>query len=288
MIRQSWLAARSLLRRPVVSLLGAAYANTPGSRTILNAYVTDPPSRERAFTLFAGEWSSEIPGYGLGHVTLFDDDRIRWIEQQCGGFRGKRILELGPLEGGHTYMMARAGAADIVSIEANRRAFLKCLIVQNVLKFNADFRLGDFRPYLANCTEAYDLLIASGVLYHMTDPVGLLRDAARVSRSIALWTHYYDAAMVDARPELRKKFGRSPRRETIGSRQLLLYRYQYRDALGWAGFCGGSAPTSYWLTRDGLLGVLGDFGFEVAIGDDARDHQNGPALLLFASRRAPG
>jgi len=149
-------------------------------------YISDPPSREAAFRIFDGAWSSNVPGYGLGSAQLFDDHRIKWIEEQCGGVKGKHILELGPLEGGHTYMLSRSGAASIKSIESNTTAFLKCLIVQNALKFNADFILGDFRPYLDTCTDTYDLLIASGVLYHMTDPVKLLQDMAKVSRSIGI------------------------------------------------------------------------------------------------------
>ena len=41
------------------------------------------------------------------------------------GVDGRRVLELGPLEGGHSYMLQRAGAARVLAIEANTRAFLK-------------------------------------------------------------------------------------------------------------------------------------------------------------------
>jgi hypothetical protein len=76
--------------------------------------------------------------------------------------------------------MVSRGAAHITSIESNTRAFLKCLIVKNALNFDVDLRLEDFRPFLATCRETYDLVLASGVLYHMTDPVQLLTDMARV------------------------------------------------------------------------------------------------------------
>jgi SAM-dependent methyltransferase len=277
-------AARSVVRRLGRFQKTAEPPEITGKAGILDAYVTDPPSHEHSFKLFEGEWSSDIPGYGFGHARLFDDHRIRWFDEQSGGLKGKRILELGPLEGAHTYMMARAGAASIVSIEANTRAFLKCLIVQNALKFEADFRLGDFRPYLASCADDYDLLVASGVLYHMAEPVTLLRDAARVCRAVGIWTHYYDPAIILGQEQLRVKFDAEPRCEQVGSRQVVSYRYSYLDALQWQGFCGGSAPTSYWLTRDSLLGALTELGFDVVVGEDARDHPNGPALLLYAKR----
>jgi hypothetical protein len=256
----------------------------PAARNILNEYVTDAYGDDLPFKIFDNEWSSDIPGYGLGKSRLFDDNRIIWIEKQCGGFAGMRILELGPLEGGHTYMMARGGAAHITSIEGNKRAFLKCLIVRDALNFEANFRLGDFRKYLAETTEIYDLLIASGVLYHMLEPVKLITDAARVAHSLAIWTHYYDADIIGRQPDIARTFDAEPRIERFGSRDVMSYRHSYGNALHWQGFCGGSAPDSYWLTRDSLFGALDDLGFAVTVGDETPDHVNGPAILIFASR----
>ncbi len=251
---------------------------------ILDSYVSGAPTPAKAFEMFAGEWSSEIPGYGMGSIPLFSDARITWFIAQCGGIEGKRVLELGPLEGGHTYMMARAGAAHITSIEANTRAFLKCLIVQNALKFKADFLLGDFAEYLSDCGEVYDLAVASGVLYHMNKPVDLLRDLARTSDNIGIWTHYYDAEVILANELLKRKFDPEPQMEQLGTRQIISHRQHYLEALQWSGFCGGSAPTSYWLTRDSLLGALTELGFTVTVHADDKDHQNGPAMTLFARR----
>ena len=251
----------------------------------LDFYVGDPPSYQAAFELFEGEWSSDVPGYGGGHARLFDDGRIKWFAERCGGFQGKRVLELGPLEGGHPSMIARAGAASVTAIEANGGAFLKCLIVQNALGFKADFMLGDFSKYLEHCEIKFDVIVASGVLYHMSDPVRLLQNAARVTNSIGLWTHYYDEQIVRGRADLQKKFDKVPQIEQFGSREIKLFKQSYLEALRWKGFCGGSASTSYWLTKESLLGLLEELGFEVAIGEDAKTHANGPAMTLFATRR---
>jgi hypothetical protein len=95
--------------------------------SILDSYINEAPSHQAAFRVFEGEWSSNVPGYGCGSAGVFDDNRIKFFAEQCGGFQGKRVLELGPLEGGHTSMIANAGAANITAIESNTRAFLKCL-----------------------------------------------------------------------------------------------------------------------------------------------------------------
>jgi SAM-dependent methyltransferase len=253
--------------------------------SILDSYINEPPSHQAAFRLFEGEWSSNVPGYGCGSGGLFNDHRIKFFAEQCGGFQGKRVLELGPLEGGHTSMIANAGATNVTAIESNTRAFLKCLIVQNALKFKANFVLGDFGRYLEQCDEKFDVVIASGVLYHMSDPVRLLENAAKVTDYIGLWTHYYDPKIINDREDLRRKFEASPRVENLGRRQIELYQQSYLDALQWKGFCGGSAPTSYWLTRDSLLAVLEELGFDCEIRDDSKTHPNGPAMTVFASRR---
>jgi SAM-dependent methyltransferase len=276
------LLSETLSLRQRVTVLEREAARNDAS--ILDVYVTDPPSRRAALAIFEGAWSSKIPGYGFGHTPLFDDERVRWFEERCGGVKGKRILELGPLEGGHTYMLAKAGAASITSIESSRAAFLKCLAVQNVLKFEADFILGDFRPFLATCTDTYDLLVASGVLYHMTEPVKLLQDMAKVARAIGIWTHYYDADVILGRADLAKHFEPEPRVQRVGGRDVVSYKQSYLKALQWKGFCGGPAPISYWLTRDGLLGVLEDLGLQVEISADHKGHPNGPCMTLFASR----
>jgi Protein of unknown function (DUF1698) len=247
---------------------------------------TSVASAAAAFELFKGEWASDIPGFGMGELALFDDPRVHWLGKQLGGFAGKRILELGPLEGAHSWMMSRAGAAQIVAIEANVRAFLKCLIVKNALKFDADFWLGDFCAYLANTNHSYDFVLASGVLYHIIEPVQLLADVARVAPRVGLWTHYYDRDVMSARAELRTRFARAPRVERFRGREVVTFEQRYVHPVGSPWFRGGPAEVSRWLTRESLLAVLDALGFHCVIHEDTKEHPNGPALLIYAS--APG
>jgi SAM-dependent methyltransferase len=247
-------------------------------------FLTDAPDIRNTFDLFKDEWSSNIPEYGYGPVGLFNDHRIHWFMDQCGGVAGKKVLELGPLEGAHTKMISDAGG-DVTAIEANTRAFMKCLVIQNAFKFKANFLLGDFRPYLSTCADQYDLLMACGVLYHMTDPVKLLSDAGRVSRAIGVWTHYYDAEVIQGSDVLRPKFDAVPKRIRLGTRLIEMHEQNYLEATKWKGFCGGTAPTSYWFTRQSLLDVLEELKFDVTIHEDEKHHPNGPCITLFARTR---
>jgi hypothetical protein len=250
------------------------------------------PTPENAVNLFAGQWSSRLPApYQAltgANAGLFEDERITFAESQFG-FKGMRVIELGPLEGGHTYMLDRLGAEEVISIEANKDAFLRCLVAKELLGIpSARFLCGDFVAYLRDAAEKslrWDLCLAVGVLYHQQDPVALLQLATQVSDRLFLWTHYYDADVVAGRPDLIRKFSASEEHVTGGFRHTL-HRWEYLDALGWSGFCGGSSNWVSWLSRDDLFGALDHFGFRVTGTDfDEKDHQNGPAICIAAEKR---
>jgi len=244
------------------------------------------PAPSNALDIFQGQWSAAIPGFGYGTAMLTESPHVRFFEQQIGGFSGKRILELGPLEASHTYTMSKAGAAHILAIEANKNAFLKCLIVQELLAIeNADFLLGDFYKYLTSSPPRFDAILASGVLYHMADPLGLIEGATRASDSIGVWTHYFDAERIRSRSDLSEKFDSSSQIVSFHGRTIDRHTQRYLDATEWAGFCGGSSPTSVWLTKEGILSAFDSLGFEVVVGQDEPDHPNGPAFSFVARKR---
>jgi len=256
---------------------------------ILDQYLHNAPSSQNCLDIFKGEWASKMP-MDLSHLsagvsTLFEDSRIHWIAEQFGGFENRKILELGPLEAGHTYMMERMGAASITAIEANTRAYLKCLVIKEILDLKcAHFLLGDFVEYLKQQPERFDICVASGVLYHMRNPVELLFLISQASERIFLWTHYYDAAILEEKPHIADRFTEQVVVEYQGFRHSL-YRQEYREALGFSGFCGGSLPFSSWMERNDIISYLKLLGFaDININFDHPDHPNGPCFAIAASR----
>jgi SAM-dependent methyltransferase len=267
------------LVRPLIQRIGHLWGRSPQFRDL---YSRETPTPATAFTIFQNEWSSAVPGFEAGKSTLFEDDRVRWLESQFGSLQGKRVLELGPLEGGHTTMMERAGA-EIVSIEANQRSFLKCLVVKNALHLKTEFLYGDFCRYLESAPpRSFDLVLASGVLYHMKEPLKLLHEVARVGNAFGVWTHYYDAAIIGATP----RFDPHPQFHMLDGKTVEVYQQNYLFAVTAKGFCGGSAPTSYWLTREGMLDYAKSLGFEVRVGAEDVNHPAGPCILFFAKRKS--
>lgn len=301
---RTWCAARQTgretgrqvgpaLRRLGRSAASRAFARVTGkvlvSGSILDQYVRAAPSPQNALDIFAGEWASRLPApfdtLRAGAVPLFEDARITWAAEQFGGFAGKTVLELGPLEGAHTTMLERLGATSITAIEANTRAYLKCLIVKELLDLQrAHFLCGDFVAYLRANQERFDVAVANGVLYHMPDPVELLALLARATDHLLLWTVYYDADVLARSPHIARRFAGSAPAEYEGFRYTR-HRYEYREALIVEGFCGGAHSFSHWLSRDDILGALRHFGLsDIAINFDHPDHPSGPAFALVARR----
>lgn len=259
------------------------------SGSILDAYVKTAPSVQTAIDIFKDEWASHFPAalgvpVQAGAIPLFEDGRIVWGINELGGINGFRVLELGPLEGGHSYMLEVYGAASVLSIEGNTRAYLKCLIAKEVLDMKrVRFLCGDFVEYLKESSEQFDLILSSGVLYHMRNPAELIALLARHTNRITLWTHYYDER-IQSDPNIRSKFPSHAPAETEGFRHTL-YRQEYQASLSFSGFCGGSEEYSNWLSRAELLNCLSYFGFkDIKIGHEQPDHPHGPCFALVATK----
>jgi hypothetical protein len=248
-------------------------------------YETRFPKPSNAIDLFEGEWSCDIPAFSRGRTRFFDDPRIGLWEDAAGGFAGKRILELGPLEASHTYVLERRGAADILAIEANAHAFLRCLVVKELLGLKARFLLGDFCKYLRASTTTFDLILASGVIYHMMEPLSLIENLTKNSAVIAVWTHYYDREILTGHKEINRKYTHVPVAATFHGANIDLYEQSYFDVIQRPGFCGGIETTSMWLTRPGIETAFDRLGFEVQVVLEEPSHSNGPAFAFVAKRR---
>jgi hypothetical protein len=203
---------------------------------------------------------------------------------------GLRVLELGPLDGGHTAMLERAGAARVDAIEANRLAFLRCLVTKELLGLSAArFHLGDFSRGLGSAEGRYDLAVASGVLYHMADPVGLLERLSGAAERLFLWTHVVDPAAMPAGDPRRGAFTGAVEEVRRGGVALRLHERCYHGSEADPAFCGGPRDRHVWMEREGLLALLGQLGYgRVEIAHDDPDAAGGPALSILARRDVGG
>ena len=253
-------------------------------------YIRTAPSDQNAIDIFKEEWSSKFPDNfklaASGVADLFEDQRIIWAEELGINFKDKRILELGPLEAGHTWMMDKRGAKEIIAIEAHERAFLKCLVVKEVAQISsARFLHGNFDEYLTNTKEHFDICLASGVLYHSSHPTQLLDSICRHCDSIILWTHYFDKeAILTHGPDLLSRFEPAIQINHEGG-PINQHPFKYQDEASKDAFCGGLETQSQWLEKAGIESILASNGFEITgTGFDHPHHPNGPAFALIASK----
>lgn len=283
-------ALKKRSREIISRLRNAYYLLFAPHKGTLNQYNSAFPHPQHILNLFENEWVSSFPhpfqSLKAGVYPLFEDARIEWGIQQLGGVENQKILELGPLEGGHSYMLQKQGAASIVAVEANPRAYLRCLVVKQLMKLErVDFLFGDFNEYLRHHSDQFDMCFASGVLYHMKNPIELLALMAKKSRGIFLWTQYYDPEICST-PSLKSKFLAPHLKEVEGFKHAL-YPFKYGSSRSWSTFIGGPAKTSCWLTRQDILKGLHHFGFtKIHINFEKVDASLGPSFSLVAQKES--
>jgi len=218
--------------------ISAASARSVSDNPVLDEYVVGTPCAQNAVDALPG-WNLALPpqaGVAAGHGAFYNDPRILWALKQFGSIEGRKILELGPLEASHTWLLEQHGPSEIHAIEANKLSYLRCLVVKELVELKtAKFYLGDFNKWLENVEQRYDLVVASGVLYHMDDPIGLLERIAKRTDAFYLWTHYMsDEAMPDGDPRPTRR-ARAPLQAVVLRRvaeQVVLRRHSRSASLG--------------------------------------------------------
>ncbi len=244
----------------------------------LPAFVTSRPCHQNAVDLFKERgWVCRLPVEGIrsGDTRPFDcDRRPQMVVDVCGRIDGFKILELGPLEGGHTYQLERLGAGSILGIEASPEFYLKSLITKEILGLKARFLLGDFNLYLEETEERYDLVFASGVLYHMKDPIHTLSLISRVAPRVFIWSHYVPKSTVPAAPPIERHGFRCHYFEVF-------YPGYQHTGRRWSGVM----PSCNRLYLNDITAALEFFGFDrVTTVEDDVGHVNGPAVSLVAEK----
>lgn len=186
--------------------------------------------------------------------------------------RPLRVLELGPLEGGHTYQFEKMGIDKIIAVESNVEAFLKCLIVKNLLGLKkSQFLFGDLIEFLKTDDRRYDFIFCCGILYHMQDPLQLIELMAARADRIFVWTHYYTS---ESRPGLPKAT------VSHGGETYIYHRlvYQNRQANT---FWGGNKPTASFMTRVDIMRAFKQHGFvNFELHEEDLNHPGGPCFSM--------
>lgn len=208
----------------------------------------------------------EGKGYG-GEYEAAADNRLELFRKEFP--QARRIIELGSLEGGHSFPLARMpGVEEVVAIEGRRANMERSAFVQKLLgDTKVRFIHANLEDFDVRDLGDFDAAYCVGLLYHLPAPWELLEEVAAVAPGILLWTHY-------AEPHRAK----SERNGYKG--------WCYRE---W-GFAteplSGLSLSSFWPTREELLRMIADAGFpNQTILEEQPFHPHGPALTLVARRQ---
>ena len=192
--RQVNNAAQSSLLRRVADRIGAGRATRSGDTGTVTAEGVPavPPCRPGGwwdllpFTTHRIKLVSGVETM-VGGVDVGDDVRCDLVIEACGGSLADRsIVDLGCLEGGFTLAFAARGALHALGIEARDVSVRRCELARNLLGLeNAEFVRADIKDELDR-RQAFDVVFATGILYHVSDPASVLSSMHRACSSLAL------------------------------------------------------------------------------------------------------
>lgn len=253
-------------------------------------YVLDLPRDANALELQRGGWKFDYENLDEAGIrkSIESDGRPLFCSMFFPHFKEERysIWELGPSDGYNTAGLEFHGAKNVVAIEGNVGAFLRCLILKNYFNLRCKFLLGDFLKYLDAATSGPDLIYGSGVLYHLTDPVAFLKRCSELSPDLFLWTFVYDHELMISHGYEKNMFAFDQvHMSELAGRQVHYHRRYYDAAMiGEEKFAGGFQSFANWLTREDLFFVLEALGYRIL--QVIEDGYSGiPAINIFASRR---
>jgi SAM-dependent methyltransferase len=213
-----------------------------------------------------GPWITQFVINGVsngGDYQVINDRRVQQFLERFPNAR--TILELGSLEGGHTFTLARQpGVERVLAVEARAANIDKAKFIGSLLGVsNVQFKQANLEQLQLVSLGYFDAIFCCGLLYHLPEPWKLLSQAPRVAPSLFVWTVY--ATENEATIEIDGLRGR-----------------EYVEG-GLNEPLSGCSPKSIWLTLPSLLELLKRSGYrEIEILDKAQN-PNGSAVSLAAS-----
>jgi hypothetical protein len=201
--------------------------------------------------------------YG-GGVSAVGDPRVDQFFRFAPG--AKTILELGSLEGAHTFILAeRPGIQRVLALEGRELNLRKARFVQELLKVpNVEFAQANLESSDLAAFGKFDAVFCSGLIYHLPEPWKLIAQLRSAAPTLFIWTHYAPDAEADV---------------VLGG-----LRGKIHGEGGAAEPLSGMSPTATWLTLGSLISSLTTSGYgSVHVIHNDLTHANGPAVTIGAT-----
>lgn len=100
-----------------------------------------------------------------------------------GDFSGKTVLDVGCNAGFYAFVAKLRGAKRVLGIEVLPHYFQQALLLREILAVDVEFEQRDGHQALEGLDE-FDVVLNTGLLYHLQNPMDLLTKLARVTREL--------------------------------------------------------------------------------------------------------
>lgn len=266
-------------------------------------------TRERIFEVrdFLSPWSHNIrlpyDVYTASCASFYPSHReiVTLVNEVWeGAFQGKRLIDIGCLEGYFSVECALQGA-EVLGVEGKEINLKKCEFVRSALGVpNLRFVKDDALEVTHEKYGSFDAILALGLLYHLDDPYTFLKNMRDLSDGFLL------IDTIVATEEDPQVFG-DGWRPTLSS--MTTFEFGGREYPGkrYEEFAEGTSqavkdlsPTAslntdwaVWLTRESLVEMLKEVGFEQVVEHLYPPSENiwwrsrSRVLLVASSRRTP-
>jgi SAM-dependent methyltransferase len=183
--------------------------------------------------------------------------------------KDKHVLEVGCFEGIHTISLLALGAK-VTGVDSRLENLLKTNTRLWCYGFDAHVKKWDLEEEASvDIPASFDVLHHVGVLYHLSDPVGHLRDVLkRTGEALLLDTH-----VARDKEDTTSEYA-------VGGKSYRYYHYGEDTASPF----GGERDHAKWLLLDDLQDIIRGEGFgDVRVVSD-RNERNGRRITLWAFR----
>jgi tRNA (mo5U34)-methyltransferase len=121
----------------------------------------------------------ETPGphRSLGVITVLDQHGFP------KDFGGKTVLDIGCNAGFYSFVAKLRGAKSVLGVDHQQEYVNQALFMRDILGIDVEFKQGDGHE-LDEGSEPYDIVINTGVIYHLQNPVDFLTKVAKVTREM--------------------------------------------------------------------------------------------------------
>jgi tRNA (mo5U34)-methyltransferase len=98
-------------------------------------------------------------------------------------FTGKSVLDIGCNSGFYSFAAKLRGARSVLGIDYFQHCVDQAVLMREILQVDVDFRQGDGEA-LHGGDEAFDVVLNTGVIYHLQNPMLFLSNMSRVTREL--------------------------------------------------------------------------------------------------------